>query len=361
VLDNGIIRVRLDEQTGGIIELRASHGKHNFIDTTSGEEANEYLFLPGNNLDNLQTCGSVKISLKECGPLLNSLQVESDAPGCKRLLREVRVWADADYVEIIDTIDKERAPISSKPGDWPFAQSGGKESLNFGFPFNVPNGAMHLDIPLGIMEPEVNQIPGACKNWLTINRWADVSNDDCGVTWVTLDAPLVEVGEISANLLGSQKNPSVWRKKIARSQKLYSWVMNNHWHTNYRAYQEGRTIFRYVLRPHGRPDLAEAARFATSLSQPLLAANRIEPSHSSLLKVSSKDVTVIALKPADSGDAFIVKLFGLGARDSTVKLSWADPEPRKIWLSDTSERRVHEIGAAVGVHAHGMVTLRAER
>ena len=47
--------------------------------------------------------------------------------------------------------------------------------------------------------------------------------------------------------------------------------MNNHWGTNYRAYQEGPTVFRFVLRPHRRRDPAEASRFATGFSQPLLA------------------------------------------------------------------------------------------
>jgi hypothetical protein len=363
VLDNGIIRVRLDDQTGGIVELRESHGKHNFVDISSGESANEYLFLPGNNLENLKTCGRVKISVKEQGPLVNSLVVESDAPGCKRLVREVRLLVDADYVEIVDTVDKERAAISPKPGDWQFAQSSGKESLNFAFPFNVPGGTMHLDVPLGVMQPEVNQIPGACKNWLSVNRWVDISNDDFGVTWVTLDAPLIEVGEITANLLGSQKNPAAWRKKIARSQKLYSWAMNNHWHTNYRAYQEGRTVFRYAVRVHRKSNTAEATRFATCLSQPLLVANRIsdENTRAPLLKLSSKEVAVLALKPADSGKALIVKMFGTGDKDSNVKLSWANSAPHKIWLSDTSERRIKQVGLELQIPPGEVVTLRAEQ
>jgi hypothetical protein len=46
-------------------------------------------------------------------------------------------------------------------------------------------------------------MPSACKNWLAVGRWADVSNRDHGVTLVTLDAPLLEVGGITANMTGS--------------------------------------------------------------------------------------------------------------------------------------------------------------
>ena len=63
----------------------------------------------------------------------------------------------------------------------------------------------------------------------------------------------------------------MWRKKIEPTQKLYSWAMNNHWGTNYRAFQEGPIQFRFVLRPHRAVTAADMTRFATSFSQPLVA------------------------------------------------------------------------------------------
>ncbi len=128
-----------------------------------------------------------------------------------------------------------------------------------------------VDLPIGAMRPELDQMPSACKNWLTVGRWVDVSNHDFGVTWVTLDAPLVQLGGLTARLLNSQTNPDTWRKTIEPTQQLYSWAMNNHWHTNYRAYQEGPIVFRFVVRPHRQADPAEASRFAIGLSQPLVA------------------------------------------------------------------------------------------
>ena len=107
---------------------------------------------------------------------------------------------------------------------------------------------MRLDVPFGVVRPDEDQMPGACKNWFTMGLWADVSNDDYGITWVTLDTPLVQVGGITATLLNSQTRPEVWRRSVGRTQKLYAWAMNNHWGTNYRAYQEGPTRFRFALR-----------------------------------------------------------------------------------------------------------------
>ncbi len=162
------------------------------------------------------------------------------------------------------------------PGD-EFAQRGSKESIQFAFPFSVPDGKMSMDIALGSMRPEIDQLPGSCKNWLPVGRWIDVSNPQMGVTWITQDAPLVEIGSVSATMLGSQRNPSVWRKQIEPTQTFYSWVMNNHWGTNYRAYQQGPVSFRYALRPHRGYDAAAASRLAIGLSQPLLAKPAAAP------------------------------------------------------------------------------------
>ena len=356
VIENDKLRVRLDEKTGGIVELRAAGIEANLADTASGHALNDYLYLPGDNLTALQRNGPVKITVRDRGPLVTSLLVESDAPGCHKLAREIRLVAGADYVELLDTVDKKRLEAKS------YHANDGKESVNFAFPFNVPGGEMRLDVPLGVIRPEHDQMPGACKNWLTLGRWADVANKDYGVTWVTLDAPLVQVGGITATLLNSQFTPDVWRKKIEPTQKLYVWAMNNHWDTNYRAYQEGPVVFRFVLRPHHGTTPAEASRFATSSSQPLVVvpARGPAPGATPLLRVEPADVLVTALKPSDDGKGWIVRLFGAGGTPASAKLTWSQPAPKRLWLSDTSERPLRRIDGDVPVPAWGVVTIRAD-
>jgi alpha-mannosidase len=219
-----------------------------------------------------------------------------------------------------------------------------------------------LDIPLGMMRPEADQMPSACKNWFTVGRWADVSDANRGITWVTLDAPLLQVGGITATLLNSQTNPDIWRSHVAPTQKLYAWAMNNHWGTNYRAYQEGPTVFRFVLRPHRHRDPAEATRFATGFSQPLIAvrAREATPSTKPLLRVEPGDVIVTAIKPSDDGQALIVRLFGASGEVRSVTLEWGGVQPKALFLSDTSERAGKPVDGPIDVPGLGLVTLRAE-
>jgi len=365
VLDNGIVRMKIDSESGNLVEM-SLHGKtENLVDRSQGQAVNEYLFLEGSDVSKVQQSGAATVKVEEAGPLVVSVRVESSAPGCNSLVRRVRLVAGEDHAELTNIVDKKRAPLNPHPGKGgpgdDFAQREGKESVQFAFPFAVRDGAMRMDIPLGMMRPEIDQLPGACKNWLPVGRWIDVSNAEHGVTWVTLDAPLVEVGEISANMLGSQRDPKLWRAHIAPTQKFYSWAMNNHWGTNYRAYQEGVVEFRYALRPHAGYDAAAAGRFAIGLSQPLVATvastGAVKPA---LLRVEPQDVLALALKTSEDGESTVIRLFGASGEERQAKLTWAAPKQPQLWLSDLSEQRLKRAEHEVTVSGWDLVTLRAD-
>ena len=188
-LSTPLFTVKLDESSGAIVSLRQQGLDAELVDG----KLNDYLYLPGGNVKDVKSCASAKITVKEAGPLVASLLVESEAPSCRKLLREVRVVDGLDRVEIIDNVDK--LPVRTPEG------------LHFGFEFNVPNAKVRFNSPMAVVEPEVDQIPGACKNWFSVERWVDVANADYGVTWATVDAPLVEMGGLTANLLRTPARP----------------------------------------------------------------------------------------------------------------------------------------------------------
>ncbi len=357
-LDNGILRLRVDKQTGGIVELYLNGLEANLVDTTDGQALNEYLYFIGDDPVDVQRAEKVRIRVGESGPLVASLLIESDAPGCYQLEREIRLTAGQDTVEIINMVDKDRLVARQ----WKYHGKRSKESLNFGFPFAVPDGQVRLDVPFGVIRPDADLIPGACKNWFTVSRWADVSNDQYGVTWVTLDAPLVQVGGLTANLINYQTNPDAWRKEVDPTQKLYSWAMNNHWDTNYRAFQEGPHVFRFLLRPHRGYDPAAAARLAIAAGQPLLpvAAHGNHPPGGQFDQISGQDVLLTGLKPSDDGQALILRLWNAAGRDARVDIARNGDAPRRLWLSDVSERPIEKIAGPVNVPAWGLVSILAE-
>ncbi|MCZ7635817.1 MAG: hypothetical protein M5U12_07090 [Verrucomicrobia bacterium] len=57
-------------------------------------------------------------------------------------MREIRLTAGLDFLELINLVDKQRLVASS------YHAREGKESLNFAFPFQVPDGQVRLEVPL---------------------------------------------------------------------------------------------------------------------------------------------------------------------------------------------------------------------
>ncbi len=339
------LTLRIDEKTGAIASL--VYDGHELVDTNAPTGLNDYFYLPGSDLKGLKRNGPVKISVKEKGPLIASLAVESEAPGCRRLTREIRLHALRNYVEVINTLDK--APVRTKEG------------VHFGFGFNVPGGTLRMDVPWAIVRPELDQIPGACKNWFTVQRWVDVSTTDFGVTWITPDAPLVEIGGITANLVGSLSDPRAWMDKIEPSNTIYSWAMNNHWHTNYRAEQEDVTVFRYFIYPHRDGFSAEnATQRGLECSQPLVVLPARGELPAAPVRSTDRSVMITALKPSDDGKGLIVRLLGLADKPAKANLAWSHPKPTRIFLSDNSERPRQPYDGPIEVPGNTIVTLRAE-
>lgn len=355
-LDNGIVRVTVDPRTGNIVELRAQGLPGNLVDTSGGQAVNEYLYYRGTDAAAARSSGPVTVRRTEDGPLLATLEVDSSAPGCHALRRRITMAAGQPWIEIADLVDKRRAT-----GGY-FHDLAGKESVNFAFPFKVPAGQVRLEVPFGIVRPDLDQLPGANKNWFPIDRWADVSNARYGVTWISRDAPLVEVGGLTANIVAAHGHVITWRRTVGPTQRLYAWVMNNQWNTNYRAYQQGAVWFHFRLWPHGTFDPAAATRMAIDVSQPLLAvrAAATPPPTRPRLRFDAPDLIVTALKPSDDRRALIVRVWNASDHPVRSRLEWSAPEPREVSLSNTAEVPVAPLGARLALPAWGVATLRAE-
>ncbi|MEI6176298.1 MAG: glycoside hydrolase family 38 C-terminal domain-containing protein, partial [Verrucomicrobiota bacterium] len=254
-LENGLLRVTLDPATGNITELVELASNKNFADVKVNGGLNAFRWLPANKMEP-KADTDIAIATMENGPLVVELRVTSKATGCRAVSRSVRLIAGQPWVETSNIVDK--LPLVAKDG------------IHFGFGFDIPNSTTRVDIPWGVMEMEKDQWPQANRNWLAMQHWLDVSNDKEGVTWCSLDTPLFEYGGMTANVATGGGSRGSWLTKLAPSSTIYSWAMNNHWHTNFPLTQDGPVTFRYRIRPHaGGYDAAAANRFGLEQAQPL--------------------------------------------------------------------------------------------
>ncbi|MET3608764.1 glycoside hydrolase family 38 C-terminal domain-containing protein [Mucilaginibacter rubeus] len=346
-LANGIYTVTIDSKTGDISKLVKIEGgkKQVLVDSTG---FNKYIYMPGDSLQRQQTSTDAIISIKEYGPLVVSLLVTSKAPGAYGLTREIRLVNGLDKIELINTIDKES--IRSK------------ESVHFAFPFSVPGAQVRYSIPWGSAAAEADQLPNANKNWFTMQRWVDVSNAAFGITWSSPDAPLFEIGKITtADLLGGLYHAPQWLTFTAQSPKIYSWVMNNLWHTNFRAEQEkGPATFRYIFRSHALGyDSFDANRFGLNNHQPLVVSASDNQDDELFFNIGGKQIYVESLKPADDGNGVIAQIVSTG--DSEVNITPKAKATIKIWKSNLAEEKVAALDNNFKIPAKGIITVRIEK
>ncbi len=345
-LENQQLRVMIDPVTGNITQLVKLANGRNYADAKVNGGLNAFRWLPA-NVDAPKADSSIVISTVEEGPLVVELNVKSKGVGCRSVSRSVRLVAGQPWAEITNVVDK--LPLVAKDG------------IHFGFGFDIPQGKTRVDIPWGIMEMEKDQWVQGNRNWIAMQRWLDISNDQEGVTWCSLDAPLFEYGNMTANIsLGwGEKGP--WLTKLEPSSTIYSWVMNNHWHTNFPLTQDGPVTFRYRVYPHGAYDAAAANRFGLEQSQPLahVAAN-IDPKITPLIAVDNDRVCVTILKPVGNGKATIVRLRSLSDKPETVTFAFPDGKAKSIRLCSVSEEPEGPTIGTVNLLPLGSVTLSIE-
>ena len=315
-LENEFISVSVNLQSGAIDALTWKEKGIQLVDHAQRTGLNQYLYVLGADPDKARSLSNVRVRVKEQGNLVVSLLVEADAPGARRYSTEIRLVEGVDRLDLITNIDK--LPVRDKEG------------VHISFPFAVPGGQLRYDVADAFVRPEVDQLAGACKNFFSVQSWVDISNSNYGVTWASPNAPLIEIGAITAE--------QPWMKSIASSSSIYSYVMNNYWHTNYKADQEGPVTFIYSMLPHAAFNAVDAARFGTERRQPLVVslADAATPPRSSLLHLSSPNVLVSSLRPIANGQSWLVYLYNPTEKLQTFDVVWNNGSPVSVRSSDAA-------------------------
>jgi hypothetical protein len=253
----------------------------------------------------------------------------------------VRTFPSLKKIEIINTIDKKKIYD--------------KENIRFVFPFNIENPKTRIDLAWSVIEPEKDQLKGANKNYFTVQRWIDVSNNKRGITLATVDAPLVELGAMNGEAWITPSGQE-WFTKTSSSSKIFSWAMNNSWHTNYKAEQEGVTTLKYTLMPHKEFDYLNAYRFGVEQSQPLLVSffKEIETKNNFTSLLDNNTQIVITSIKKTGIDNYLVRFYNPTNKVSDTNINWRG----KIFLSSGDEEKNNEVKNKLSLKPFDAVSLK---
>ncbi|MCD4730686.1 MAG: hypothetical protein K8R74_08810, partial [Bacteroidales bacterium] len=330
------IHIDFAEETGAIDKLEFRDYPFNFASSENFYGLNDYYYVEGRMPDNPQSNSKPDMRIKENGPIVKSYIIKSDAPGCESLTREIRTIKGINRIDIINTVDK--SDILSPEG------------VHFVFPFNVPDGNVRISNAWNYYQPEIEQLSGSNKNFFSVNRWVDVSNENYGVTWVSVDAPLIELDRITMDEIEYG-----WVKKVPETQTIISYIMNNYWETNYKASQSGEVIFRYSIYPHREFDPVQSEKWGIEQCQPLIpvASSRFEPVFKPDFKFNSTSTIIASIKPI-SGKALLLRLYNPSAENDLVGFEWPN-RSRKVYFCDPFGNSIEASKERIEVPARGIV------
>lgn len=112
------------------------------------------------------------------------------------------------------------------------------EGMYAAFPFQTDRGIWYLDKAGAAIRPGMDQLPGTCCDYYSVQGGAALVGSSLGVAVSIQDAPMVHVGKLRLWDFSDQIEPV---------GTLYSWLTNNKWETNFKAACGGFYEFRYTI------------------------------------------------------------------------------------------------------------------
>jgi hypothetical protein len=257
------------------------------------------------------------VKIIEKGPVMTSISITSDAPGANKLERIISLYSGSDEILIQNILDKKAIRT--------------KEGVHFGYPFNEQFTNTTLDAGYGSMKFLKDQLPGSNMDYLYGRRWLDVSSGDKGIQWLLLESPLVEPNSMIDERKVVASNHKEWKKSEKPATIWFSYVMNNYWHTNYKADQEGTVNFKYALRPHEVVNGVDLEKEAADFTQPLIGITIKEEVKlpSNLFELTNTKIVVTSLTPNEDG-TILMRLFNPDSSAQQTKFVWKSLAPKSI-------------------------------
>ncbi len=314
----GGFSIQLDQATGAIKSLTGPDGKER-VKASAWSGLNQLVYAKGGersalwtsgNRDDLKNPPQIEItqaklvrSRRERLPGIGVRLVSERAlEGFPSITSTVTLYDELPWVDIENRIVK-TATLA-------------KEALYIAFPFAFLKPTVDVEVPLGRMTVERDQQPGSCRDWFCHTHWVWLHEGNDGVLWSAPDTPLFTLNDLVRG---------AWRRSIVPDGALFAYAMNNYWHTNYAASQDGAATLRFRISLLAPGDAAEPVRRGWAACDPLY----VSPSYTNAtpgpliardraLFYADKGVMVVGVKPADDADGAIIKLLDVTGQARAV-------------------------------------------
>jgi len=367
-LENAYYRIVVDPQAGGIKSIFDKQLNRDIVDASSPYRFNQYLYVSGGDgetqlvymrkslpLAKLTVTGSSggRVTNFRRTPYGQVLTYETSGLHAPSIATEVILFDGQKRIELVNRVHKDPVNV--------------KEAVYFAFPVAAERPEFSYEIQNGWVDPAQDLLKGGNVAWFTVQHWVRVASASLSVGVVPVDSPLITLGDIVRGTWPEEFRP--------KSGTIFSYAMNNYWHTNFRRVQSGDYTFRYAVTSGRDLAPAELARFGRAAMTPLEVGELVPndkfddperplpPGSSSFLEVDAPNVAVVNWKAADDGKGTIIRLLETGGTAATAHLTFPMFSVESAWRSTASEENQQPLNPSghsltVDLKPHEIATLR---
>jgi len=293
---NGKITSLYDKQAGReLVKTGAEYGFGEFIYETLGNNREQ---ISNRHLDEChrRTWEKVKVSAVTEGAVWTTLTLKGQLPGCadgRGISCEIRLYKHSKQVEFLYSMVK--LAVTDPEG------------VYISFPFNMKkDNRILFEVAGAAVEAGKDQINGSATDWQGIQNYISLSDDSCGVVFVSPEIPVVQLGHLNIGRF----QPVVNKPEPV----IYSWVLNNYWTTNFLASQEGELKWTYIITSAPAIGRDEAANFAWGSRVPMLARvlpagkDNGRPASAAFMGNTPSNLLLVNVSPEEGRDAVVFNI-----------------------------------------------------
>jgi len=363
-LENRFYKVAFDSRTGAIASVYDKELSRELVDQRAPDKLNQFV-AKWVQTAKQEGPGTAEIRLGQKGPVYTSLITRSSGPGCPEIVQEVVLYADLKRIDLFNRVLKDSTPLLE---------------VYFAFPFQVDGPKFRFEGSNSVIEPLRDQFPGSNSNYYAVQHWANVSNQEVGITLSTVESHLLEFGGLWPCYVSQAHHgvtapdfgqPFVKPEQLTKGH-MYAFVLDSNFRTNFQPVQQADILFRYSLTSQAGPQANSKHRdFGWSVHNPLTAVLTSGgrqgplPSEASFCGLDQSNVLLTTIKRAEDGQGLIVRLIETDGQATTATLTLPAVTVEKAWLTSPVEENQSPLSCTehrvtVPAKAFGITTVRLQ-
>jgi hypothetical protein len=372
VIENQYYRITVDPQTGSLRSIFDKQLNRELVDQRSPYRFGQYLYVTGGNPKHndltqmIHPYKTLPVAQLTVHPATGGAYLgTSRTPwGYAIKLRSTDINTPEINLEILLPNDKKEIQFRYTVQK---TYTNEKEGVYFAFPAAVESPDFTYASQQGSVNPAHDILKGGDVEWFSVQKWMAVSNPQLAVGIVPVDASLATFGDINRGRWPVQFTP--------KSATIFSYAMNNYWHTNYRAGQGGTFNFQFVITSAPQLDPVALERLGSEeMDHPVLdwvtnqdkVGNPDEPlpaAGASFLNIDAKNVELVTWKQAEDSKGTIMRLQETAGQTAQAHLTFAHLNVRAAHVCDSVEDNVRPLDVSnneihLTLHPYEVVTIR---